>query len=279
MPFTDEYKGDKAMETHGNTKLHIIHTNHKKQMEISLAQYERHLSLQRHKIVGIDLEYNNEPEATQKPALCQLSIGKNHPVLLFQMSAAERCTVFDNFLADPRYTFAGFSINGDKTRLERINLEKKITDDEHRCWATLPLSMRHIEYAAKDACAATHTREQRRVMADAPLYKQHRTYTKELHDVHLHCNHKLRVICTSKGKDVDKMLSTFRRKLGGMPVKLVGIDVEYTHYMKPWRAAVLQLCVEKECLVYHISAAKDRPMELDKFLMNGEYTFVGFAIE
>ena len=95
-------------------------------------------------------------------------------------------------------------------------------------------------------------------MADAPLYKQRRKYTKELHDIHLHSNHKLHALCTSKGKDVDKMLSTFRRKLGGMPVKLVGIDVEYTHYVKPQRAAVLQLCIEKECLVYHISAAKDR---------------------
>ncbi|XP_020189573.1 uncharacterized protein [Aegilops tauschii subsp. strangulata] len=116
-------------------------------------------------------------------------------------------------------------------------------------------------------------------MADAPLYKQHRRYTRELHDVDLHGNHKLHVICRSKGEDVDKMLSTLRRKLGRMPVKLVGVDVEYTHYVKPQRTAVLQLCVEKECLVYHISAAKDRPMELDKFFMNGEYTFVGFAIE
>ncbi|VAH77176.1 unnamed protein product [Triticum turgidum subsp. durum] len=279
MAFTDDYKGDKAVEAHGNTKLHVIHTNDKKQMAISLTQYERHLSLQGHKIVDIDLEYNNEPEVTQKPALCQLSIGKNHPMLLFQMSATERCTVFDNFLADPRYTFAGFSIDGDKTRLQRVNLEKNITNNEHRCWATLPLSMRHIEYASKDAYTATNTREQRSVMAEALLYKQHRTYTRELHDVHLHGNHKLHVICTSKGKGMDKMLSTFRSKLDGMPVKLVGVDVEYTHYVKPQRAAVLQLCVEKECLAYHISAAKDRPMELDKFLMNGEYTFVGFAIE
>ena len=95
-------------------------------------------------------------------------------------------------------------------------------------------------------------------MADAPLYKQRRRYTRELHDVDLHGNHKLHVVGTSKGEDVDKMLSTLRRKLGGMPVKLVGVDVEYTHYVKPQRAAVLQLCVEKECLVYHISAAKDR---------------------
>ena len=64
MAFTDEYKGDKAVEAHGNTKLHVIHTNDKKQMAISLTQYERHLSLQRQKIIGIELEYNNDPEAT-----------------------------------------------------------------------------------------------------------------------------------------------------------------------------------------------------------------------
>ena len=87
MAFADEYKD---VEAHGNTKLHFIHTNDKKQMAITLAQYERHLSLQRHKIVRIDLEYDNDPKATQKPALCQLSIGKNHLVLLFQMSTSER---------------------------------------------------------------------------------------------------------------------------------------------------------------------------------------------
>ncbi|XP_073355110.1 uncharacterized protein [Aegilops tauschii subsp. strangulata] len=190
MGFVDEYMN---VEAHGNTKLHVIHTNDKKQMATSLEQYERHLRLQRHKIVGIDLEYNNETNATQKPALVQLSAGKTQSVLLFQPSAAERCTDFDNFLADHRYTFAGFSIGGDKTKLERVNLEvanfvdiqkewrvseatkeldsladvtgmviddyynnmnKKITNKEHARWASLPLSMRHIEYAAKDAYAA-----------------------------------------------------------------------------------------------------------------------------
>ncbi|XP_073360221.1 uncharacterized protein [Aegilops tauschii subsp. strangulata] len=85
-------------------------------------------------------------------------------------------------------------------------------------------------------------------MADAPLYKQRRRYTRELHDVDLHGNHKLHVVCTSNGEDVDKMLSTLRRKLGGMPVKLVGVDVEYTQYLKPQRVAVLQLCIEKNAL-------------------------------
>ncbi|XBI19025.1 hypothetical protein VPH35_060655 [Triticum aestivum] len=97
MAFADEYKD---VEAHGNTKLHVIHTNDKKQMAITLAQYERHLSLQRHKIVGIDLE----------------------------------CTVFDNFLADPRYTFAGFSIDGGKKRLERVNLEVANFVDIQKEW-------------------------------------------------------------------------------------------------------------------------------------------------
>ncbi|XBI72179.1 hypothetical protein VPH35_066194 [Triticum aestivum] len=159
MVFADEYKDVEAVEAHDNTKLHVIHTNDKKQVAITLAQYERHLSLRRHKNVGIDVE----------------------------------CTVFDNFLADPRYTFVGFSIDSDKKRLDCVNLEvanfvdiqkewrvpeatkeldtlgdvsgmliddyynnmkKKITDDEHKRWATLPLSRRHIEYATKDAYAA-----------------------------------------------------------------------------------------------------------------------------
>ena len=67
MRFTDEHKGDKAVEAHGNTKLHVIHTNDKKQMAITLVQYERHLSLQRHKIVGIDLEYNNSLKRRRNP--------------------------------------------------------------------------------------------------------------------------------------------------------------------------------------------------------------------
>ncbi|KAI5011782.1 hypothetical protein ZWY2020_013919 [Hordeum vulgare] len=171
--FVNEYKEVRA---HGNTKLHMIHTNDKKHMATSHKEYKRHLGLQRHKIVGINLEYTNEPNETQKPALVQLSVGKTQPMLLFELSTAEHYTIFDNFLADPRYTFASFSIGRDKTRLERVNLEvanfidihkewrvpeatkeldsladvasmlvddyyndmkKKITDEEHRCFARI----------------------------------------------------------------------------------------------------------------------------------------------
>ncbi|XBH56478.1 hypothetical protein VPH35_078296 [Triticum aestivum] len=164
MAFADEYKD---VEAHGNTKLHVIHTNDKKQVAITLAQYERHLSLQRQKLVAIDLEYNNEPEATQKPALCQLSIGKKHPVLLFQLSAAERLERVNlevaNFVdiqkewrvpeATKELDSLGY-ISAMLTDDYYNDMKKKITDDEHKRWATLPLSMRHMKYAAKDAYAA-----------------------------------------------------------------------------------------------------------------------------
>ena len=50
------------------------------------------------------------------------------------MSASERCTVFDNFLADPRYTFAGFPIDGDKTKLEGVKLEVANFVDIQKEW-------------------------------------------------------------------------------------------------------------------------------------------------
>ncbi|XBI81024.1 hypothetical protein VPH35_090026 [Triticum aestivum] len=167
MTFTDEYKGNNTVEAHDNTKLHVIHTNDKKQMAITLVQYERHLNLQCHNIIGIDLEYDNNPEATQKPALCQLSIGKNHPVLLFQMSDTERLervklevANFVDIQKEWRVPEATKPLNSLGDIFGVIiddyynNMKKKITDDEHQRWATLPLSRRHIEYAAKDAYAA-----------------------------------------------------------------------------------------------------------------------------
>ncbi|KAE8821738.1 hypothetical protein D1007_00146 [Hordeum vulgare] len=110
-------------------------------------------------------------------------------MLLFQLNAAERCTVFQNFLTDPRYRFVVFFIGSDKTRLELVNLQvanfigiqkewrvpeatkglesladiagmlfndyyndmkKKFTNEEHTRWGSLPLSKRYIEYTAKD---------------------------------------------------------------------------------------------------------------------------------
>ncbi|KAI4978235.1 hypothetical protein ZWY2020_014789 [Hordeum vulgare] len=175
----------REVEAHGKNKLHVIHTND--------LQKEQHLKYQCHKIIRVDVEYTNEPTHEQKVSLVQLSISKTQPMLLFQLSVAEdKCTTFDNFLHDPRYTFAGFGIDGDMEKLDRIGLEigrfidiqKELrvpestkymnflgdisniliddycTDMKHQMskedqgyWAKMPLSKKHIEYAAKDSYA------------------------------------------------------------------------------------------------------------------------------
>ncbi|XP_048539081.1 uncharacterized protein LOC125518201 [Triticum urartu] len=185
MGFTREFM---EVQAHGNTKLHVIHTNDLHKAATTVEQFERHLQFERHKIVGVDVKYTNDHGKDQKPALVQLSIGKDHPMMLFQLSAADKnCTKFDNFLADPRHTFVGFSIDGDIEMLGRVRLEiahyidiqkewraptatkpldslgdvsgilvhdVELTNAEHQRWACMPLSMRHIEYAAKDTYAA-----------------------------------------------------------------------------------------------------------------------------
>ncbi|XBH74404.1 hypothetical protein VPH35_101356 [Triticum aestivum] len=184
MGFTREFM---EVQAHGNTKLHMIHTNDLHKATTTIEQYERHLQFELHKIVGVDVKYTNDHGEDQKPTLVQLSVGKDHPVLLFQLSAADKnCTKFDYFLAHPRYTFVGFSIDGDIEMLGRVGLEinhfvdiqkewrvptatkpldslgdvsgilvhdVELTNAERSRWACMPLSMRHIEYAAKDAYA------------------------------------------------------------------------------------------------------------------------------
>ncbi|XBH96817.1 hypothetical protein VPH35_087130 [Triticum aestivum] len=193
MGFIKEFK---EVQPHGNTKSHVIRTNDLHKAATTIEQYERLLEFERNKIVGVDVEYTNDVGEDQKPALVQLSIGKDHPlsigkdhlVLLFQLSAANKnCTKFNNFLADPNYTFVGFSIDDDIEMLGRVGLkiahyvdiqkewrvptatkpldslgdvsgilvhDVVLTNTEHQRWACMPLSMRHIEYVAKDAYAA-----------------------------------------------------------------------------------------------------------------------------
>ncbi|KAI5019047.1 hypothetical protein ZWY2020_043935 [Hordeum vulgare] len=113
----------KQVQAHDTTKLHVIHTNDFRKVEAIIDQYEQHLQIQRNKIVGVDVKYTYEAAHKQKAALIQLSVGKTQPVLLFQLGVTQqRCMVFDNFLLDPRYTFAGFSINQGIEKLHRVDL-------------------------------------------------------------------------------------------------------------------------------------------------------------
>ncbi|XBH71532.1 hypothetical protein VPH35_098976 [Triticum aestivum] len=139
MAFADEYQG---VEAHGNTKFHVIHTNDKKQMAITLAQYERHLSLQRHKIVGIDHELLHR---RRQKRLVRVNLEVANFVDFQKEWRVPEATKELDSLGDVFGMLIDEYYN---------NMKKKITDDEHKHWATLPLSMRHIEYAEKDAYTA-----------------------------------------------------------------------------------------------------------------------------
>ncbi|KAE8817527.1 putative exonuclease mut-7-like protein [Hordeum vulgare] len=184
----------KEVQAHGTTKLHVIHTNDLRKVKAIIDQYDQHLQIQHNKIVGVDVEYTYEAAHKQKAALTQLSIDKTQPVLLCILITAEhRCTVFDNFLLDSRYTFVGFSKDQDIEKLDRVGLhimhfvdiqkqwrvpestkyldslgdvssmliddyymsmKQKLKNKDHKRWACMPLSMKHVQYAGKDAYTA-----------------------------------------------------------------------------------------------------------------------------
>ena len=63
-------------------------------------------------------------------------------------------------------------------------------------------------------------------------------------------------------------------------MKVIGLDAEYTERAtgKIQRAAILQLCLEDDVLVYHIIHAPSIPGELHDFLSREDY-FYGAAFE
>ena len=91
---------------------------------------------------------------------------------------------------------------------------------------------------------------------DVHVPGEKREYTRTLIGVELHVKETLEIICTSKPDKADEMMSRLRMKGGGLYTSFIGVDVEYTSEDEPPQmAAVLQLCVDNLCLVYHIVAA------------------------
>ena len=97
MPFTKIFKD---VEAHGNTVLTVVYTNDVDTVEAYVNDYKDILQGRKEKIIGIDVEYTRDKK---RPTLIQLSIGKHHPMLLFQVCAImnKRCNTFDQFLNDP----------------------------------------------------------------------------------------------------------------------------------------------------------------------------------
>ncbi|XP_020168922.1 uncharacterized protein [Aegilops tauschii subsp. strangulata] len=117
-------------------------------------------------------------------------------------------------------------------------------------------------------------------LVDVHVPGEKREYTRTLIGVELHGKETLEIICTSEPGKADEMMSILRMKGGGLYLSFIRVDVEYTSEDEPPQmAAVLQLCVEEPCLVYHIAAATKWPKRLKQFLQEEKlYTFVGFSI-
>ncbi|VAI40488.1 unnamed protein product [Triticum turgidum subsp. durum] len=95
-------------------------------------------------------------------------------------------------------------------------------------------------------------------LIDIHVLGEKREYTTTLTGVELHGNEMLEIVYTSVPEKADKVISRLWRKLGGKSPNrwIVGIGVYYTNEDEPPQmAAVLQLCVDELCLVYHIAAA------------------------
>ncbi|KAM3401653.1 hypothetical protein ACQJBY_005999 [Aegilops geniculata] len=107
-----------------------------------------------------------------------------------------------------------------------------------------------------------------------------REYTRTLTGVELRGKETLETVCTSEPDKAGEVMSRLRMKGGGLYPSFIGVDVEFTKDDEaPQMAAVLQLCVEELCLVYHIAAATKWPKRLKQFLQEEKlYTFVGFSI-
>ena len=88
---------------------------------------------------------------------------------------------------------------------------------------------------------------------------------------------------------VEEWVKSVLNSLQTVEMKIVGLDTEFTdqvHGVKQKdlplemqrRAAVLQLCVADDCLVYHIMHSPRIPDELKKFLAREDIFFCGAAI-
>ncbi|KAM3330200.1 hypothetical protein ACQJBY_026900 [Aegilops geniculata] len=117
-------------------------------------------------------------------------------------------------------------------------------------------------------------------LVDINVPGEKRDYTRTLKGVELHGKETLEIVCTSEPDKADEMMSRLRMKGGGLYPSFIGVDVECTDEEKPPQmVAVLQLCVEELCLVYHIAGATKWPKRLKDFLREEKlYTFVGFSI-
>ncbi|KAM0910136.1 hypothetical protein ACQ4PT_014358 [Festuca glaucescens] len=96
-----------------------------------------------------------------------------------------------------------------------------------------------------------------------------------------HGTTEMKVLYTNTASRVEAWLTSIESTVDASERKIVGIDVEYDKLrgssFNPKKAAVIQLCVGTEVLVYHICHADERSEKLYNFLYGYRYTFAGFC--
>jgi hypothetical protein len=84
---------------------------------------------------------------------------------------------------------------------------------------------------------------------------------------------------TLRASRVEKWIRAVKRRfLDDAPTKCVGLDCEFTTHARPQRAAVLQLPVASEILIFQICKANGVPQLLKDFLKDTTINFCGAAI-
>ncbi|XP_051201461.2 uncharacterized protein [Lolium perenne] len=77
----------------------------------------------------------------------------------------------------------------------------------------------------------------------------------------------MKVLYTNSAASVEEWITNAEGSLDSSARKIVGLDVEYDKlsgtYFNPKKAAVIQLCVGTDVLVYHICHADERSESLD----------------
>jgi hypothetical protein len=106
------------------------------------------------------------------------------------------------------------------------------------------------------------------------------TFSEE-YTIPVHGETKLTVLYTNKSTSVQAWITKVEAILADSKHKIVGLDVEYTKprdsWVNPRKAAVIQLAVGTQVLVYHMCHRDEECDELRQFLYGWTYTFAGFA--
>jgi ribonuclease D len=167
----------------------VVYTNDVATVGKNLAIYEQWLLEDKHRFVGLGLEYTSRGKH-QRIAVMQLTMRQHVLVFHYCRSSSKNIPVLRDFLQHKQITFASVDMRGDKEKLyrEQIHIpdefhvdiqdvfkikgqgdrdsmgdlaavfidasykemKKACTSSMHDKWEWKPLSQKHLEYAAKD---------------------------------------------------------------------------------------------------------------------------------